>query len=221
MTITSAGNVGIGTTSPATTLQLDAAGGATIRLQRTSASANRFDVGTDGTNMEFNVRDTGNFTFGGTISYVRLLSGTGGIQFNGDTAAANALDDYEEGTWTMGISFGGASTGITYQVNTGTYTKIGRQVTVTGLMNLTNKGTATGIAQLTGLPFSIPNAIENYSTASLWLNSVTFLGQFEAFGSINSTQVNLFQNNLGTVTDLTDSNFANNSQVMISLTYFL
>jgi hypothetical protein len=27
----------------------------------------------------------------------------GGIQFNGDTAAANALDDYEEGTWTPTI----------------------------------------------------------------------------------------------------------------------
>jgi hypothetical protein len=34
---------------------------------------------------------------------------TGGLTFNGtDTAAANALDDYEEGTWTMGVSFGGA-----------------------------------------------------------------------------------------------------------------
>ena len=25
---------------------------------------------------------------------------SGGITFNGDTASANALDDYEEGTWT-------------------------------------------------------------------------------------------------------------------------
>jgi hypothetical protein len=33
-------------------------------------------------------------------AYVRLAAGTGGIQFGGDTAAANALDDYEEGTWT-------------------------------------------------------------------------------------------------------------------------
>jgi hypothetical protein len=30
--------------------------------------------------------------------YLRMAGG--GIQFNGDTAAANALDDYEEGTWT-------------------------------------------------------------------------------------------------------------------------
>ena len=30
---------------------------------------------------------------------LRIQAG-GGISFNGDTAAANALDDYEEGTWT-------------------------------------------------------------------------------------------------------------------------
>ena len=29
---------------------------------------------------------------------------TGGITFNGDTAAANALDDYEEGSWTPSFS---------------------------------------------------------------------------------------------------------------------
>jgi hypothetical protein len=39
---------------------------------------------------------------------MRILAG-GGLTFNGDTAAANALDDYEEGTWTMGIAFRVAS----------------------------------------------------------------------------------------------------------------
>ena len=36
---------------------------------------------------------------GGSAERMRILSG-GGVTFNGDTAAANALDDYEEGTWT-------------------------------------------------------------------------------------------------------------------------
>ena len=216
------GNVGIGTSAPAATLHLDASGGATIRLQRTSASANRFDVGTDGTNLEFNVRDTGNFTFGGTGSYVRLASATGGIQFNGDTAAANALDDYEEGTWTMGVSFGGASVGVTVDSTTGTYTKIGRQVTVNGLIQLTNKGSSTGVARVTGLPFTIANSTGNYSAASLRLSNINFTNQFQGFGVINQTTISLEETTtLGVVTDLTNADFANNSAVIVGLTYFV
>jgi hypothetical protein len=157
MTIAAGGNVGIGTSSPATTLHVDASGGATIRLQRTSASSNRFDVGTDGTNMEFNVRDTGSFTFGGSSSYLRLLSGTGGIQFNGDTAAANALDDYEEGTWTPTI-VGNATAGTaTYTVQSARYTKIGRMVQYEFWLGW-NSGTGTGGLQVAGLPFTASNS---------------------------------------------------------------
>ena len=35
-----------------------------------------------------------------------------GLVFNGDTAAANALDDYEEGTWTPAYNPAGGVTGI-------------------------------------------------------------------------------------------------------------
>ena len=48
--IKSDGNVGIGITSPATTLHLDASGGAVMRLQRTSANAsNKLELSHDGT----------------------------------------------------------------------------------------------------------------------------------------------------------------------------
>ena len=46
---------------------------------------------------------------------------------------AHTLDDYEEGTWTPALNFGGAATGITYaSTPVGRYTKIGRSVIVTG-----------------------------------------------------------------------------------------
>jgi hypothetical protein len=54
---------------------------------------------------------------------------SGGITFNGDTAAANALDDYEEGTWSANDG-SGQSISITNN-NTGKYTKIGRMVLCT------------------------------------------------------------------------------------------
>ena len=66
---------------------------------------------------------------GGTEK-LRLQSG-GGISFNGDTAVANALDDYEEGTWTPAFTNVSAPT---YTSQTGRYVKIGIYVHCTGLI---------------------------------------------------------------------------------------
>ena len=80
-----------------------------------------------------------------------------GLTFNGDTAAANALDDYEEGTWTPNIdTSGGTLTGDTYSVyNRGWYTRIGNTVTLSFALNLSNKGSGgSGAVRLTGFPFA-------------------------------------------------------------------
>ena len=138
------------------------------------------------------------------------------------SADPNTLDDYEEGTWTMGVSFGGASTGVTYALNLGTYTKIGRQVTVNGYVELSSKGSSTGDAVITGLPFTIANTTANFSAASLWLFNVTFANQFTALGVQNTTQISLREiTEAGIQSNLTDADFANNSHVIVSLTYFV
>lgn len=63
------------------------------------------------------------------------------------SANVNVLDDYEEGSWTPVLNFGGAATGITYAAGTsGRYTKIGRLVTATANLVLSSKGSATGSA---------------------------------------------------------------------------
>jgi hypothetical protein len=152
---------------------------------------------------------------------VRILSG-GGLTFNGDTAAANALDDYEEGTWTTGVSFGGASVGVTTSATTGTYTKIGRQVTVNGLLVLTSKGSSTGAAKITGLPFTVGNSTGNYAPACLLFDNIAFANQFQGRTDFNTTIIDLFEvTELGVVTTLTNADFANNSTLAISLTYFV
>ena len=53
-----------------------------------------------------------------------------GLSFNGDSAAANCLNDYEEGTWTPTLTNTGTNASVNYTVQHGRYTKIGRQVTV-------------------------------------------------------------------------------------------
>jgi hypothetical protein len=154
--------------------------------------------------------------------YVRLTTSSGGIQFNGDTAAANALDDYEEGTWNLGVRFAASTVGITYSSQGGTYTKIGRQVTVNGFFTLSNKGAAVGQAVLTGLPFTSGNTTGNYTAATLRINSVSSTGTAMGLLNINDTTIGMESvTAAGVLTDITNANFANNSTVILSLSYFV
>jgi hypothetical protein len=76
-----------------------------------------------------------------------------GITFNGDTAAANELDDYEEGTWT--VSFFDAVTGgnASATTDTGYYTKIGDRV----ICNFTTSNIdTTGMTGANNLFFTLP-----------------------------------------------------------------
>jgi len=79
---------------------------------------------------------------------------TGGITFNGDTAAANALDDYEEGTWTPAFYTSGGVTTTTTTTNYGIYTKIGRMVYIHAKLHVTLSSLPGQIVTVTGLPFT-------------------------------------------------------------------
>jgi hypothetical protein len=153
------GNVGIADAAPLTRLSVGGSGESTAL-----AAAITFTDGNSGSSRNWTIANgisaSGISQIGAlTFSRSTALNGNpltagveiarfseNGLTFNGDTAAANALDDYEEGTWTPTISFGGASVGVTYAASrAGQYTKIGRQVTATAYILLTNKGTSTGI----------------------------------------------------------------------------
>ncbi len=80
---------------------------------------------------------------------------TGEVGFPvGVNFGADRLQHYEEGTWTPSLNFGGASTGMTYDVQTGKYTRIGNMVFLQFAIDLATKGSATGAAEVTGLPFT-------------------------------------------------------------------
>lgn len=83
-----------------------------------------------------------------------------GITFPATQSAstdANTLDDYEEGTWTPSLLFGGAAVGLTYSKRLGYYTKIGNIVTATVCIDCNAIGSSTGTATITGLPFASPS----------------------------------------------------------------
>jgi hypothetical protein len=103
--------------------------------------------------------------------FIRLLSGTGGIQFRGDTSQLNALDDYEEGNWTPTItSSSGSFDSITYALQRGGYAKIGAFVHVFFLIATSQVliGDASGNLQITGLPF-----VNNWATSGASTNQVS------------------------------------------------
>ena len=74
-----------------------------------------------------------------------------GITFGGDTAAANALDDYEEGTWTPTCVTGTLSYGHN------TYTKIGRMCYINTYVNNFSNRTSSNAIEITGLPYAPAN----------------------------------------------------------------
>jgi hypothetical protein len=83
-----------------------------------------------------------------------------GITFNGDTAAANAISDYEEGTWTPVIkAVGTGGNNATYTLHGPTYTKVGRLVNVQVYISGINISAITGGTYITlqGFPFACTN----------------------------------------------------------------
>ena len=110
----------------------------------------------DNANLSFYLTSPSDWRFRTTsgAERIRIQSG-GGISFNGDTAAANALDDYEEGTWTPNIRNNGAT--ATWTTQQGRYVKIGQQVTVWFNADggtAPRSGGGSGELIMTGLPFS-------------------------------------------------------------------
>ena len=109
------------------------------------------------------------FTGEATIPTVNLTSGN--LKFpalQNASGDANTLDDYEEGVWTPILGGGGGTSGQSYGANTGgIYTKIGNRVYCTAYIDLTTKGTITGLLQLQGLPFTSADLRANQAPITL------------------------------------------------------
>lgn len=135
------------------------------------------------------------------------------------SADANTLDDYEEGTFTPGISFGGGTTGITYTAQTGQYTKIGNLVTINSLVFLSSKGSSTGAALLTGLPFTAGSVVAAVVMFNMNNGAAAEVTQMTGAVTASATTVNLQRFAAGALTNLADTDFNNNSIVRISTSY--
>ena len=161
-------------------------------------------------------------TFGtsnsGTVGERLRILPTGGLTFNGDTAAANALDDYEEGTWTPTVN---NATG--YSAQFGRYVKVGKMVFINGNIN-TSTTSAPG-ATISGLPFASSNTGNSAGNLSIgyYSNIAQHVVWIGGYVLNNSTSMYIVGNSAGyTGATLQRNGFnwaSGNSRVMFSGVY--
>ena len=123
-----------------------------IGAVRTSASA----YGTD----DFIIATKGGTADAAPTERMRVLS-TGGITFNGDTAADNALDDYEQGAWTPVLNSGSLTNVRSL------YRKIGNQVTAQFYVTGINPSANTLTLKIDGLPYPAQNETNYYASGTI------------------------------------------------------
>ena len=127
-----------------------------------SSSATGLSLATNGA-MRLRIDSAGAVTIPGTLGVSTgaavggATPGAGGLAFPATAvpvADANTLDDYEEGTWTP--NQGSGLTVVGAFSSTGTYTKIGRQVTVLGTVSGATSIAVGAAGIITGnMPFTV------------------------------------------------------------------
>jgi hypothetical protein len=170
ITIDANENVGINETSPAANLHL---GASSPHIDIGPSGANRGKIGFNSNNVYIgSTSGAGEIHFKNNISSndapnssgdtkmiiadSAVIIGNGVTLGNGTTyAAANTLDDYEEGTWTPTWQGASGQSGQSYSTREASYTKIGRAVNIQCYMNISDRGNFTNGAKVAGLPFTV------------------------------------------------------------------
>jgi len=150
-------------------------------------------------------------------------TGANDIPLNGFLNSGAWLDFdafYETGTWTPTITFGGGSTGITYSLQKGTYTRIGDTVHLAGIVQVAGLGSATGTARVSGLPYTTADSSVSFQTVPVLAFDATgltsaLIGLFED----NQPDIVLYQTGASGGSAASHSNFTTSTSIRFSATY--
>ena len=224
MTLNSDRFVGIGTETPAKKLHVYESGVATIQLETGDSRGQAFNIlstnGSQNNTGTLSIRNEAGQSFidfsHNEGSPKTTISNTGsvqfrfdsdGLKFGSDTAAANALDDYEEGSWTPTFDAPDqSSTTFGHHRQHGYYTKIGNIVHVTcyiqGFADQNNGGGSNDGVVITGLPFTVaplPSTSNIRHAASFALGSRyrVICDDLLSFAFGNSTNAGLWEPSSG------------------------
>ena len=226
------GNVGIGTSSPSSKLDVESSAAQTlVRIISTDTGGRIWNIGSLatasglGTGGSFVFRDStqgntqlqvGQYNQTVSLQGASPVSGTG-ITFPASQSAssnANTLDDYEEGTWTPTLASNGGGETVTYNYRSGVYRKIGSMVYVQFGMNIASTSGGSAGAYISGLPFvaigrGAYQEPAGQTSGGNWV-SAAYAGQTAVFVTDNSTLFGMrYLNNADT--DLPFSQFQGGS----------
>ncbi len=165
------------------------------------------------TNGQLLIGNTGNTPSSSTLtagSNIAISNGAGTITITG---GLNTIF-----TTTVTLTFGGGSTGITYDTNTIEYHPFGNMVFFNVNILLTNKGSSTGTA-IIAMPFLCkgtgPNQTITINYTENLLAGVTDPTSYSGIWAPGTAQIGLYNTNMasGLLDPLRDANFTNTSRV--------
>jgi hypothetical protein len=160
--------VGIGDTSPTSKLDLGSDVGSSVTdvTNHIGLFGSLYGFGVTSNQLNYVSGDAHVFYNTAGNERVRIL-GTGGLTFNGDTAAANALDSYEEGSFSPTYTASSSNPTVGYSNQIGRYVKIGQLVHCSIRITTSSVSGGSGALFISGLPFVAESVSNMYSTFSI------------------------------------------------------
>lgn len=200
----------------ATNFNVDLLGGDLIETVGNPGSSNITFNLVNGTDGQLIIASTA-----GAPEYANALSTDGTITI---TEGSNSLDlevTATRGTWTPVLTFGGGSTGITYDTQFGDFYSSGDVVTINMIIELTSKGTSTGVMEITGLPISAANlTVLNFRFSNIDVMNPNQVVHISAFAVGTSIFIDAITDN-STPDPATDASFEDDTILWIGGSYLV
>jgi hypothetical protein len=196
-----------------------------LKIGSTSASGLRFDgaqlIPFVGTSASDNAVDLGYSSNRFRDAYIG-----GGVVFGatGGSVTSKTLDDYEEGSWTPVIGGNSSTSGQSYSVQYGTYTKIGNAIHLHAYVAFTTTGTMSGsYATVQGLPFSVANNNGSYAAVNVGYYSGLGISVTSIQGytnkNTNFAYLTMSPSAQAAISYLTPSQLGTTAALILSITY--